>query len=259
MLVLANGAPKSGSTWLFEILRNFQGFEPVPMSYRHADHNLAWLDTAKLRIFLESGDYRTGKFISKAHIYDETQRDLLLSFDEVYVCDISRDLRDAIVSHYYHVNRERQLSWSFPNYYWWLGRYKALQIEQYHDIWRVPSPRVYKASYEDLKQNFSASVSKLAAFFNMTLSSSEIEDIARKTSLETLQKRTGQDDLPPEKRFFRKGAVGDWQAHFNERTLRDIERIMRGERSPADQVGYALLFELRPKLAAYYRRLRSNH
>ena len=58
MLVLANGAFKSGSTWLREIVRHMRGFEPIPMAFQHPDYP-HWIDARKIDQFLQECDLQS--------------------------------------------------------------------------------------------------------------------------------------------------------------------------------------------------------
>ena len=248
MLVLANGAFKSGSSWLRAILAEMMPFEDVPESYRSGRHDQPWLDPTRMRAFLSSGDYLLGTYLSKSHVYGQRSRSLLLSHPNVLVFDIERDLRDAIVSHYYHFRRAYAVPWSFDRFYWRVGRFKAFQIRQYHLTWRAPHPQLYTSSYERLKTDFDAEARRLAAHLGLEPSEADLARIRDGTSIDTMRRVRNQDKLPPEQRFFRKGAVGDWHEHFDERALADIDRIAAAGLPALDRLAYHLLFDLRPRV-----------
>lgn len=249
MLVLANGAYKSGSTWLAAILWQIVGdAEPVPEAYRNRGARKGWLAERKIRPFLESGLHLERNYRSKGHIQSTRHRDLLLSHEGVVVFDITRDLRDAVVSHYYHFRRQKGMDWDFRTYYRRVGRYKAHQIVRYHEVWDVPSPQVYVSSFERLKTDFRAEVRRLAAVLGKELDDEAIEAIRQKTSLSSLARQWGQDSRPPEERHFRKGGTGDWRDHFDEESLADIAAIERGELGTLDRLAYHSLITVRARL-----------
>lgn len=236
MFVLANGAFKSGSTWLLAILRATGRFSNVPREYGlEAEKGRQWLHPERMQAFLESGVYRDADYLAKGHHFERGVRELLLSHDGVYVFNIKRDVKDSLVAHFHHLIQQGKLSdglaaperrqQGFSNYYWRLGRYKAQQIMTYHRVWDAPSPRVYVSSFERLKTDFEGEVRQLGLFIGLDFSPAELADLKTKTSLQTLQQMRGHDRLPEHKRFFRKGLVGEWRDYFDDRALADVEKI----------------------------------
>jgi len=253
MLVIANGAFKSGSSWLLEILKQIRDFDEIPEQYRSSLYRQAWLDHKKALAFLESGYYRERDFISKGHFFGHRYRKLFLSYKDVYVFDITRDMKDSIASHYYHFKRVYGVDWDFPTFYWRVGRFKAYQIKLYHGTWYRSAPTVYVSSYERLKNDFEEEVHRIGRFIGVELEEGRIREIKEITSIESMRQARGQDKLREDQRFFRKGVVGDWRNHFNERMLRDVERIESRGLNPLDWSIYHLLFSLRPSLNFHFR------
>lgn len=255
MLVVANGAYKSGSSWLLAIVKELAPFEEVPVAFRSPFHKEAWIDVPRLKAFLDSGCYVSRDIVSKGHFSRQRDRRLLLTRPNVLVLNIERDLRDALVSHYYHMKRDHKLNWSFAEYYRRLGRYKAKQILAYHATWRESAPNLYLSSYERLKEDFEGELGNIARFLDAPLTPERAEQIRDRTSLKTMQKERGQDHLPEDQRFFRKGIVGDWMNHFDDDMLADLERVTAGRLGPVGSATYHLLFDVRPVLRAAYRRV----
>jgi hypothetical protein len=131
MLVLCNGAYKSGSTWLFNIVAQLTAFEFPPPSYRNRKWRNPSIDPARLVDFLRSVDFRTRNFVSKQHIGEQRPRDLVLATEDVLVLDIDRDLRDVIVSAYYHHRRDGRFVGSIADFYRTEGRLIAHQVSRY--------------------------------------------------------------------------------------------------------------------------------
>lgn len=253
MFVLANGAFKSGSTWLHTILKETGAFEKLPSEFcmdptvsRH------WLKPERVGAFLDSGVYHHANYLAKGHHFEKGVRELFLSHNDVYVLNIKRDLKDSLVAHFYHLIRQGKLGedlarperrrGSFSEYYWRLGRFKAQQIITYHRVWDAPSPRVYVSSFERLKTDFEGEVNRVGHFIGLDFSPEEISTIQEKTRLETLQKSRGQDDLPEHKRFFRKGLVGEWESHFDDQTLADVGKIEAQGLGKLDMLRYQAIF-----------------
>lgn len=250
MLVLANGAFKSGSSWLRAILAEMRAFDDIPEAYRSSRHEQVWLDPARIEDFLRSGAYREGAYLTKSHLYGRRSRSLVLTHEDVLVFDIERDLRDAIASHYYHFKRSYGVDWSFERFYWRVGRFKAHQIRLYHLTWHEPHPQLYVASYERLQEDFLAEARRIATHLGIAPSDDELRRIQHATSIDTMQRVRRQDELPEEQRFFRKGVVGDWKNHFDAASLADIERIRRHGLPPLARLAYHALFDIRPKVQA---------
>lgn len=252
MFVLANGAFKSGSTWLREIAMRMVEFAEIPPAYQHPRFS-HWVDPKKLKMFLERADYRGQNYISKGHFYRPQDRTLLLSHDEVYVLDIRRDIKDVLVSHYYHLQRQRKIRTKFSRYYWTLGRFKAHQIKQYHRIWGVDSPQIYVSSFEQLKTNFEEEVRNIGRFLGLDLSDAKLRWLEEQTTIEQLRKQNREEDKPEGERFFRRGAVGDWKDHFDEKALEDLQRIKEEGLRGIGLAKYHLLFAARPLLNSCLR------
>lgn len=262
MFVLANGAFKSGSTWLYNILSATEEFSKVPAQYGRGT-NLDWLKPGRVELFLESGIYQETNYIAKGHYYTERVRDRFIAYDGVYVFNIKRDIKDSLVSHYFHLIRQdklaeelaspEKLKKGFSNYYWRLGRYKAQQLVIYHEAWDVNSPRVYVSSFEHLKNDFENELQNIGRFIGFNFSSQNIAALKEKTSIQAVQKSKGQDKLPEHKRFFRKGLVGEWQNYFDDKALADVEQIQSEGLGKVDMIRYQAIFkilDLRRKFAS---------
>ena len=125
MLIIANGAYKSGSTWLFYILRSVTGFPPVPKSFL----NQRWLNPSinprRLVACLTELDFSSKDFLVKNHFNKRRQRDQISKHENIFIFDIERDLRDVVVSAYYQHCRRTTFRGSFETYYWKWGRLVA--------------------------------------------------------------------------------------------------------------------------------------
>ena len=227
MLVIANGAPKSGSTWLFNILRNLREFAEVPREFLLDPENPnSEIIYDRLPDFLREVDFRSADYLLKNHFGAAHQRDAILSTPDVRVVNIKRDLKDAVVSSYYHEMRETGVRNSFARYYWRRGRFDAEHIRRYHATWEdIRDDRILFASYEALKNDFATEVRRIADFIEAPLSSSDLQRLSEKTSMESLRKRYNDAG---EIKFFRRGETGDWKNHFGRFTLRDITLVETG-------------------------------
>ena len=246
-LVLANGAFKSGSTWLREIAKCLLDFEFVPPKYA-SKKRPRWLLQSKILDLLGDREY-CGIYLSKAHIFEPILVSSLLARSDVRILNITRDLRDVLVSHYYHYSRVRSANLAFTDYYWSIGRFKAIEVQSYNNVWSAESDNVFFTAYEDLKANFASEVTRMADFFGREISLDDIEIIAEETSLTRLMKTRNEQGQPESKRFFRKGVVGDWRNHFSNSEEEDLNNITQnGFDRRIDQLRYHLMFPFRRKV-----------
>jgi hypothetical protein len=252
MLIIANGAFKSGSTWLRDIVLEIVESDELPAKFgmKRRSH---WVDPNKLDKLLADDVCQDRVFVSKAHMYDTKHRDLLLSSKQAKVLNIRRDIRDVIVSAYYHSKRQGKYRGNFFMYYWLFGRYKAFQINRYHEVWNVRSPYVLTTSFEMLKTEFQSEVGKIGSFLGKSLQAYEIDQIKEETTLEKLREKRGESELEESKRFFRKGEVGGWSNYFDEAMLADVSRIEEHGLGRIEYLVYLILFDLRLRLVNTFR------
>lgn len=229
MLVVCNGAFKSGSTWLFNILINITEFSNPTKEYLTENNKTnPCIQPDKLRTFLTNVDYHSKSYISKNHLERTQHKELLLSFSDVLVFNITRDIRDVVVSAYFHERNRHGYDGSFKTYYWTEGRKVAYNVHSYHNIWGADGSKIYVSAFEKLKIDFEAEVKRIGLFLGIELSQNEIEAIKKKTSMETLKVRYKDNQSFENQKgsfFFRKGVIGDWKNHFDEKMTQDIERI----------------------------------
>jgi len=237
MLIIANGAFKSGSTWLYNILRDVTGFTAPPPDYLNPDWKNPSLLPEKITLLLSALRPSDG-FIVKNHFDKPEQRAALLKHPDVRVFDMTRDLRDVVVSAYYHVRRVEGYTGDFEAYYGSLGRKVVRDVSRYHALWARPSRQVYCASYEGLHADFEAEVARWLVFLNITVPAEKIAAIKQATSLHALRERYGEQDDPDP--FFRKGVVGDFQNHMNTEMLADLAALKSRADWEYSRVGQAV-------------------
>lgn len=231
MIIFANGAVKSGSTWLFQIVLELTGFGPPPASYA----NPAWtsrpvysIDPSRLNEFLISYKNESGNILSKNHFSSKEERDCLLSQHSVRVLNIRRDIRDVVVSAYYHNQIKTGEKMDFKTYYWNQARFFVPRSLDYQIIWNIHSRRYLSLEYASLLSNFSHEVEKMARFLDISVSNPKIERIRQVTTPESLNQRYGFSDF----NRARKGIVGDWQNHLDKEIENDIRMIQLKTQNP---------------------------
>lgn len=124
MLIVCNGAFKSGSTWVFEIVKRITGYplpaelylnprQTLPDWKENPNGVVAAVNPEKLSELLASGMHHHKNLACKNHFRAKPQKDVLLQDSACKVVDIRRDIRDAIVSAYYHDQRVYRFSGDF--------------------------------------------------------------------------------------------------------------------------------------------------
>ena len=257
MLIICNGAFKSGSSWLHAVLIELLKIQNVslsrvPDSYTNDINSPTKIIESKLDDFVlnESFDHKT--YITKSHFFKESTLSSPYPKNVKFIF-VDRDMKDAIVSHYYHIKHKFRINVSFNLYYKILGKYKAYEIYLFNKRCKRYFGEDHFISYHDLKNRFSDSIDKLCSILDLKkLDYSEIEDLMRETTIDKLRERsrTGQSQYYPSKRKdnwkqFRKGKEGDWIHYFSDNSLSHIRRTEKGEMSVALKVMYYMLFTLR--------------
>jgi hypothetical protein len=227
MLIVSNGAFKSGSTWLYNILVELTVYPAPPVEYLNPEWRNPSIVPDRLSVLLQTLTPDTN-YLVKNHFGKSHERDLLLSNPHVRVLDIQRDLRDVVVSAYYHARRKEGYTSDFNTYYWEHGRKTAQEVVRYHELWAVNSPQVYVSSYERLHEQFAEEVSRIATFLNRSVSADQIDRIHEITTLDSLRERYHEQDQS--QKFFRKGIIGDWQNHFDEAMLADLDKLSQAQK-----------------------------
>jgi hypothetical protein len=228
MLIVCNGAFKSGSTWLFTLIQFMIPHQRIPVEFNTDDrwrgHNIS---PEMLPVFLKEVDYISDNYICKSHYFDPKVRDLLLSHHDVYILNIKRDIRDVIVSAYYHYNREDGVKRSFDEFYWGKGRTLIGFLNKYHELWHNISKKIYVCSYKGLLEDFEKEVMGISNFLNWDLKKGDLETLREKTKLQSMRKLRKEESKPQEVLFFRKGIIGDWKNYFTPGIEKDFNRLNR--------------------------------
>ena len=252
-LVLANGAFKSGSTWLREIVKHLRRFDPIPEAYasRRLPH---WIREERIERFLNDHSMKC-VCLSKSHIYLPEVIRKLRKHRNIRVLNIKRDIRDVVVSAYYHYKRTSEREIGFSEYYWRIGRFKAHEVMEYNQNWSADDGAILFTEYESLKKDFHAEVAKIALFLGIEASDERIGRIQEKTSIENLRKSRGEEALEEGSRFFRKGVIGDWKNHFSEDELKDVANIEESGLAGVSYIKYWCGFPMRRRALRFKQRL----
>jgi len=136
MLIICNGAFKSGSSWLHAILVELTivkklNLEKVPIKYTNDVNSPTTIVESQLSNFLIVEDFISNNYLTKSHLFKKQTLKKTYS-ENVKFLFIERDMRDAIVSHYFHIQNKYRNKISFSMYYFFVGRYKAYEISLFN-------------------------------------------------------------------------------------------------------------------------------
>jgi|SaaInl8_200m_RNA_FD_contig_31_285840_length_1831_multi_5_in_0_out_0_2 hypothetical protein len=230
MLVICNGAPKGGSTWLVQIIIETNLFKRIPDKYQNTKWFNSSIDNSQFEIFFSEALYKSENYFIKQHWYNN-EKFLNLTFrKDIRMLNIVRDIRDVLVSRYFHDLRlGRTAAENVESYYWHdKGKKSVNHYIRYHKFWNelTNQGNVFRCSYESLKTDFLYTVSRMFEFIDINFSASQINDLEEKTSIKNKKFGPGK--------FFRKGIVGDWKNHLSMAIIEDLDRL-------CNDTGYYLL------------------
>jgi hypothetical protein len=257
MLIICNGVFKSGSTWLhaiiLEILKiNKINLTDVPSKYTNNIDSPTTIVESKLFKFLDNENYIESYYITKSHYY--LMKTMMRDYDSnIHFFFVERDIRDALVSHYYHLKKKYTFISGFNMYYLFIGRFKAFEILNFNRkyIRAFGNDNFFK--YSDLKNNFEAVVLKISSILNLKdLSEEEIKIIKTQTSITKMRNdlslgKTKYYSTVSENRegVIRKGIIGDWVNYFSIRQQNDIKNIEEFKKLHFLRIVYFFTFTLR--------------
>ncbi len=78
MLVIANGAFKSGSTWQRNLIKGLMDFQPLPEMIRSEGQD-SFINADRLADIVKSTEIKTYNYLAKGHVYKRNQIELLTS------------------------------------------------------------------------------------------------------------------------------------------------------------------------------------
>ena len=260
MLILCNGTFKSGSSWLhaivLEICRTHQlDLSTIPLRYSSNIFSPTRIIEKRFNQFIRDEDFVSNHFLTKSHYFSkETFKQRYP--DSIYFLFIQRDIKDALVSHYFHFLTYRKLSISFKTYFKYIGIYKVYEMILFNRRCEAYSGNSFKISYKELKLNFTESVNNISLFLGFSkLSNKDIISIENKTSLDYMREQSRKEESKyyPELgeasyKLFRKGETGQWREYVDKKSLRTIEDMNNGNASLRIRVGYYLFFILRRRI-----------
>lgn len=217
MIVICNGAFKSGSSWLLNIVRQLAPPKLIEERWRNPKWGSPSIAPEKLREFVKEFRDSSDVYVSKNHLGDAASKELLTKefSDCVHVLNITRDIRDVVVSAYYHYRRVDGLEETFEKFFRSRGVKVAKKVCKYNLLWSGDLPNLYVSSYERLQLDGKEAIRELAEFLGLECAPEEIERVYEATRFDAWRERTQSSHL-------RKGVIGDWKNHLSEE---DVDRL----------------------------------
>jgi len=260
MLIICNGAFKSGSSWLHAILVELTivkklNLEKVPIKYTNDINSPTTIVESKLSDFLIVEDFISNNYLTKSHFFKKQTLKKIYP-ENVKFLFIERDMRDAIVSHYFHIQNKYRNKISFSLYYSFVGRYKAYEISLFNKRCKQFMGEENFFHFSDLISDFEGTVIKIAKVIGIDdISEEEIAQVKEQTTLDKLREelKKGNINYYPTNRkdnwkLFREGKVGDWRKYFKAKHVKGIGKIEKGKFSILAKTIYYLTFTLRRQL-----------
>jgi hypothetical protein len=257
MLIICNGAFKSGSSWLHAILVELSivkklNLQKVPEKYTNDINSPTTIIESQIENFLLTEDFDLNNYLTKSHFFKKKTLRKKYS-NSVKILFIERDMRDAIVSHYFHIINKYKYKLNFSFYYFFIGRYKAFEISLFNYRCKKFRGEENFFHFSDLISDFEITVREIALSLGITeISDQEVKQIKEQTTLDKLREKMKKGNLsyrPANRaynwRLFREGKVGGWKEYFNTFQMNDIQRIENGRFSIFSVIVYFFIFTLR--------------
>lgn len=225
MLIVSNGAFKSGSTWVTLIVRQLREFTKVPREFCDERWMKDSIPPSLVPGFVAGVDLDAADYLIKAHYKpSDGVREAFLGHPTVRILNVYRDPKDVVVSAYFHYCRFEGFTGTFPEFFEQRAERLVRSLAEYHLYWDPAGceDRIFLTTYEKLHRSFADEVYRLGAFLDCPLTEGQIEAIRESTAFSKLQFR-GNKKQPS--RFFRKGTMGDWLEHMTPEQGAFVDRI----------------------------------
>ncbi len=214
MMIVSNGAFKSGSTWVTLIVQQLGTFASVPKEFCDEQWAKDSIRPERMEDFLAKVDLQSTDYMIKAH-YKPTDglREMLLANPHVKILNIYRDPKDVVVSAFFHYCRLSGEEGDFAEFYKQRAERLVRDLTRYHIYWSSlgVEDAIFFTTYEKLHRNFEDEIFRLGAFLERDLTAEKIENIRELTKFSKLKQKNRRSKPS---RFFRKGVMGDWQEHM---------------------------------------------
>lgn len=226
--------PKSGSTWLSQILLLLVhgGTNPDEGTLRQ---HMIWMETSwPFPKPLDVVESMESPRLFKSHMPIEMAVGGGPEKQPAKYIYIARNPKDVCVS-YFHFETEKAWAGNFKcSWDDWFERFISGQVQRGswfdHVIgWQQANHRnLLLLTYEELLLNFDQEVIKIAKFLGIDLPENMLRQIDRNSSFETMKNSefANMHEVEQLNTFYRKGKIGSWKDHFSESQNRRMDALI---------------------------------
>jgi hypothetical protein len=219
MLIVNNGVPKSGSTWVNKIVRDLvQPVRPHPRWQREG-WQAASIARERIADYVASGEWRARPVLIKTHF--EYGPDLApLLQDGIRLVVTHRNLPDSVLS-YWHHERRRGTAEADAMERWLKGRGMtfAEDMIRYYRSW-ADKPGALLVPYEEMVSDAAGQIARIAAHLGLEESAERIAAVAEGT-----QFRLKPGEAPREGAHARTGGLSRAEAELPAPILARLRRM----------------------------------
>ncbi|MCC5788786.1 MAG: sulfotransferase domain-containing protein [Opitutales bacterium] len=237
--LILNGAAKSGSTWLVQLIRKTNTWTPIPNCFQQDGWRNSCVDETKLLDFVLHSLEDNKLYYTKQHWNSPRLIDQISARSKAIpiVANILRDPRDMVLSRYHHNLRHKLTDLPLNKWIKLESSKFILQNKIYHSNWVDWGARnknhyvytVYEALHSDLSYYGSSFLIETHLKMGLNISEQQAAACANLTEFNNIPDRHKGSG-----KFFRKGTAG---AFVSEITKEEEDFILK----LACDVGYAEL------------------
>ena len=200
--------------------------EVIPKPYQKGHWKSPAIDQHKLITFLETEDYSERNYVSKSHWRADQRingffvKDLL-DRENIIIFNVYRDLKDVLVSKYYHDLRIGNYAGEFDGWFEEFGMKFATFMILFHKGWQKGRCQPVLLHYKDMLNDLAQAVRKIAKSLELNCDEKSVEQILTYSDMQRKagQRKAGLDN-------FRKGIIGEWKNHLSEKQLESLAILM---------------------------------
>lgn len=226
--------PKSGSTWLSQILLLLLNGGTNPDKGTLRQH-MIWMEASwPFPKSLEVVDSMESPRLFKSHMPIEMALGGGPEKQAGKFIYIARNPKDVCVS-YFHFETEKAWAGNF-NCSWddWFERFISGQVQRGswfdHVVgWQREIPgNLLLLTYEDLLLKFESTVAKIADFLGIEVTKEVLRQIGKNSSFDAMKSSefANMHEVEQLNTFYRKGKIGSWKEHFSESQNRRIDQLI---------------------------------
>ena len=186
VLIANNGAVKSGTTWVQQILRKLDTYDQLPERWQKRRYQNQSVDEPVLAEFLDSDDFKNGRYLTKTHYHPRYAE--LLDREGVIVINCARSIPDMVVSYYHHARRKQGVTQDIDA---WMAE-NAIQVARNRIEYLRGWAHVPTLHFETIFADVEAAAVRLAGLVGSPLTEAEVRLIGRKSQKTPGDKQDGK-------------------------------------------------------------------